>query len=91
LIQNRPGTFPSIDPAPPYALGAPGSSSGGSRFTSMLGLTSVLNARGICALIQSSFCWMKAMISARPGSPWANLYFGSFASACIRSPTLPCV
>ena len=51
LIQNRPGILPSIEPAPPYAAGAPGSSSGGSRFTSILGLTSVLNARGICARI----------------------------------------
>ena len=33
---------------------------------------------------------MNAMISARPGSPSANMYFGSFASAFIRSPTVPC-
>ena len=57
----------------PYAPGAPGSSSGGSRFTSMFGLTTVLNARGICALIQSRRSLINAMISARPGSPSANL------------------
>jgi hypothetical protein len=76
-------------PAPPYAAGAPGSSSGGRRFTSMFGSTSVLNARGICARIQARRPLMKAMISARPLSPSANLYRGSFASAFIRSPTVP--
>ena len=73
LIQKRPGILPSIDPAPPYAPGAPGSSSGGSRLTSMFGLTTVLKARGICARIQSRRFWMNAMISARPLSPSGNL------------------
>ena len=46
LIQNLPGTLPSMVPGPPYAPGAPGSTSGGMRLISKFPGTSVSKARG---------------------------------------------